>query len=247
MKKFLFFAITLLLVFLMSCAGQPSSTGESSQNFRHIVVWDFKKGLSEDNKVSLFNGMKTDLEKLTGVIDGIVELRVMRDTFNPGLNGEGQLVLDAIFKSQKDYEAYATHPAHLAIAVHVRDNIVDNRRGGNFFQAAPTKHSNRFRHIVIWEYKAGLDEQAKEFQFNRMKKDLEGLIGVIPGLVEMNVVRDHFNTNGNGQVVLVALFTNRENHLGYGPHPEHQKIAGYVVADIVDNSTRRQANFQEQH
>ena len=246
MKKVLAFALVFGVVFAFSCFGQTGSTG-SGETFRHIVIWDFKKGLSEAEKDSLFNGMKRDLEKLPGVINGIIELRVMRDPFNPGLNGEGQIVLDGIYESQKAYEGYAAHPAHLEIAVHVRDNIVDNRRGGNFLEAKAPKHTNKYRHIVIWEFKAGLSEAQKNTQFNRMKKDLEGLVGVIPGLLHMNVVRDHVNVSGNGQVVLIALFNGRDDHMAYNPHPEHQKIAGYVVAEIVDNNTRRQGNFIEKN
>jgi len=265
MKRFPAFALVLVIVLVIGCAGQPhaadpvketvqtvssapAAPAAPTQNFRHIVIWDFKKGLSATEKDTLFTGMKRDLEKLPGVIPGIIELRVMRDPYNPGLNGEGQIVLDAIYESQAAYSVYATHPSHLEIAVHVRDNIVDNRRGGNFLLANPTKHSNKYRHIVIWEYKSGMTDEAKTTQFNRMKKDLEGLVGVIPGLIEMNIVRDHVNLDGNGQVILIAEFGNRDDHMVvYTPHPEHQKIAGYVVADIVDNSTRRQGNFMEQY
>jgi len=247
MKKFSAVALVLVIVLVSGCAGLSGSK-ESSENFRHIVIWDFKKGLSEDEKVSLFGGMKRELEKLEGVIDGVIQLRVMRDPYNPGLNGEGQIVLDAIYRDQAAYQVYANHPEHLRIAAHVRDNIVENRRGGNYVISSPTKHANHYRHIVIWEFKPGMSEDAKKSQFNRMKKDLEGLVGVIPGLIEMNIVRDHVNTDGNGQVILVALFGTRNDHMVvYTPHPEHQKIAGYVVADIVDNATRRQGNFMEMY
>jgi len=219
-------------------------------NFRHIVIWDFKEGLREEEKASLFLNMKTDLEALTGMIEGIIELRVMRDPFNFGVDnkGEGQIVLDAIFENQAAYNVYAAHQDHLDIAAYVVRNIVENRRGTNFLQPGATKHTDKYRHIVVWGFKDGLNEGEKDFQFNRMKKDLEALVGVIPGLLELNVARDHINPgpNGNGQVALVALFASREAHVDvYTPHPEHQKIAAYVVADIVDNATRRQANFFE--
>lgn len=225
--------------------GQLRFVSFNPNSFRHIVVWDFKQGLSEEDKDSLFNKMKEDLENLADSINGITELRVMRDAFNPGLNNEGQIVLDAIFESQEIYAVYAFHPEHLRIAEYVRNDIIENRRVANFFQTDATRHADKYRHIVIWEFQDGLDEKEKNFQFNRMKNDLEALVGVIPGLVELNVFRDPVNLDGNGQVVLIALFNSRADHLLYGPHPEHQRIAAYVVAEIVDNMTRRQANFYE--
>ena len=226
--------------------GQLRYVSFDPHNFRHIVIWDFKQGLSEEEKDSLFNTMKEDLENLAAVLDGIIELRVMRDGFNPGLNGEGQLVLDAVFESQTAYGIYEVNPEHRRIGEYVREDIVENRRVANFLQPEATLHTDKYRHIVLWEFQDELDDNEKDFQFNRMKNDLEALVGVIPGLLEMNVVRDHVNMGGNMQVVLVALFDGREDHLAYGPHPAHQQIAAYVVAEIVDNATRRQANFYEQ-
>jgi len=218
---------------------------KSTLNFRHIVVWDFKGGLSEEEKASFFSSMKEDLENLVYVIPGIIELRVMRDIVNAGLNGEGQIVLDATFESEEAFEVYRVHPAHVAIAIFVVDNVVENRRGINFLESETTGHTNKFRHIVVWEFKDGLNEEEKNSLFNLMKEDLEALVGVIGGLVELNVHRDHYNLGGNGQVVLVALFNSRADWVEYVPHPEHQRIAGYVVRDIVIPESRRGGNFYE--
>ena len=217
---------------------------ETVKNFRHIVIWDFKKGLSDDEKTSFFYTMKLDLENLVHVIPGIIELRVMRDIVNAGLNGEGQIVLDATFESQKAFEVYRDHPAHLEIAAFVVNNIVENRRGVNFLESDTTRHSNKFRHIVVWEFQ-DLNKADKDSLFNQMKEDLEALVGVINGLVELKVFRDHYNLSGNGQVALVALFNSRADWENYVPHPEHQRIAAYVVRDIVIAESRRGGNFYE--
>jgi len=220
------------------------STG-STKNFRHIVIWDFKQGLSEEEKSSLFNTMKEDLENLVSVIPGIIELRVMRDIVNAGINREGQIVLDATFESQEAFEVYRFHPEHLEIAVFVVNYIVENRRGVNFLESETTGHTNKFRHIVIWEFQDGLDEEDKDRLFNKMKEDLEALVGIIDGLIELNVFRDHYNLDGNDQVALIALFDSRADWVNYVPHPEHQRIATYVVRDIVIAQSRRGGNFYE--
>jgi heme-degrading monooxygenase HmoA len=208
-------------------------------------VWDFKKGLSEAEKASLFYTMRVDLENLVGAIPGIIELRVMRDIVNAGINGEGQIVLDATFESQAAFEVYRFHPAHLEIAAYVVSDIVENRRGVNFMESETTGHTKKFRHIVIWEFQDGLNEEDKDRLFNKMKEDLEALVGIIDGLIELSVIRDHYNLDGNGQVALIALFDSRADWENYVPHPEHQRIATYVVRDIVIVGTRRGGNFYE--
>ena len=218
----------------------------TTTNFRHIVIWDFKEGLSTADKDFFFDAMKADLENLAGIIPGIVELRVMRDIVNVGINGEGQIVLDAVFESQDAYEVYRVHPDHLNIAGFVVENVVENRRGVNFLESEPTGHTDKFRHIVIWEFQAHLDEEEKDSLFNLMKEDLEGLVGVIDGLIELNVFKDHYNVVGNGQVALIALYDSMEDwSINYVPHPDHQRIAAYVVNDIVIAGTRRGGNFYE--
>jgi len=218
---------------------------DSTKNFRHIVIWDFKQGLNVEEKDSLFNTMKEDLENLVYIIPGIIELRVMRDIVNAGINGEGQIVLDATFESQEAFEVYWFHPSHLEIAVFVVNYIVENRRGVNFLETETTGHTNKFRHIVVWEFQDGLNEEDKDSLFNIMKEDLEALVGIIDGLTELNVFRDHYNLDGNGQVALIALFDSRTDWENYVPHPEHQRIAAYVVRDIVIALSRRGGNFYE--
>lgn len=217
----------------------------SAKNFRHIIVWDFKQSLSNEEKDSLFIAMKERSYNLVDIIPGIIELRLMRDTVNAGLNGAGQIVLDATFESQEAYEVFNSHPAHIELAVFAVSNVVENMRIVNFLEAETTGHTNKFRHIVIWEFQDGLNEEAKDRLFNKMKEDLEALVGIIPGLVELKVFRDHYNLHGNGQVALVALFDSKADWENYVPHPEHQRIAAYVVSDIVNAASRRGGNFYE--
>ena len=133
MKKFI--AAVMLGILFMFTACVFAEAAEPAQKFRHIVVWDFKKGLSEEKKDALFNKMKADLENLVNVIDGIIELRVVRDVLNPGLNGEGQLVLNSLFKSKEVYaDDYAPNPKHLEIAAYVVADIVENRRSADYFE-----------------------------------------------------------------------------------------------------------------
>ena len=132
MKKCI--AVVIVGILFMAITPVFAEAAEPQQRFRHIVVWDFKQGLSEEEKVTLFDRMKGDLEALVTVIDGIVELRVERDTINPGLNGEGQIVLLGLFESREAHAAYVPHPRHVEIAAYVVADIVENRRAANFYE-----------------------------------------------------------------------------------------------------------------
>ena len=133
MKKYIAGIIVGILFMLITPAFAEAA--EPSQKFRHIVVWDFKQGLSEAEKDTLFNKMKEDLENYVKTIDGVIELRVVRDVLNPGINGEGQLVLNSLFESKEAYtDVYAPHPRHLEIAAYVVADIVENRRSADFYE-----------------------------------------------------------------------------------------------------------------
>ena len=133
MKKYIAAIVVGVLFVLITPVFAEAA--EPSQKFRHIVVWDFKQGLNEEEKGALFNKMKEDLENLTNVIDGIVELHVVRDVLNPGINGEGQLVLNSLFESKEAYtDGYAPHPKHLEIAAYVVADIVENRRAADYYE-----------------------------------------------------------------------------------------------------------------
>ena len=215
----------------------------AAQSFRHIVIFDFKEGLSDEEKDTLFNKMKTDLEGLPNVIDGITEMNVVKDSRNPGINEEGQLVINSLFESEEAYMAYASNPTHLEIAAYIGSDIVQNRRAGDYLEPEITKLANKFRHIVIFDFKDGLNATEKTTLFNKMKTDLEALVGVIPGLLQMDVERDQYNTDGNGQIVINSLFEDEAAYEVYANDPRHLEVAAYIASDIVQN--RRAADFND--
>ena len=90
------------------------------------------------------------------------------------------------------------------------------------------------RHVIIWNLKdefAG-DEKAKIVA--EIKEGLEGLKGVVPGLVEIKV-----NTTGlpssNSDLMLDSLFENEDALKGYAVHPAHVAVADGKVRPFVKN------------
>ena len=90
------------------------------------------------------------------------------------------------------------------------------------------------RHVIVWTLKEEFvgDEKAKIIA--EIKEGLEGLKGVVPGLVEIKV-----NTIGlassNSDLMLDSLFENEDALKGYSVHPAHVAVAEGKVRPFVKN------------
>ena len=79
---------------------------------RHIILWTLKE-MPEAEKARVKAEIKAGLEGLTGQIPGLVSIRVETRRL-PSSNAD--LMLDSSFESPAALAAYATHPAHVAVA-----------------------------------------------------------------------------------------------------------------------------------
>ncbi len=84
------------------------------------------------------------------------------------------------------------------------------------------------KHIILWK----LDEKLSEEQMAKVREDakreLEGLVGKIPGLISMNITISFLETS-NADMMLDSTFESAEALRGYSSHPEHVKVAdGFV-------------------
>ncbi len=77
------------------------------------------------------------------------------------------------------------------------------------------------RHIVMWKFKSGAGEQAKEF----MSK-LSALYGVIPQIKAQQIGVDCSGSGQNYSAVLVSDFDSLEDLETYKQDPRHQAVAG---------------------
>ena len=77
-------------------------------------------------------------------------------------------------------------------------------------------------HMVFWKLK---DEQKAE-NAQHIKKNLEALVGVVPGLLEMRV---GLNINGGEyDLALCSRFESLEALHGYETHPAHLRVREFV-------------------
>ncbi len=80
---------------------------------KHVILWKLKEEYSTEEKTAIKAGIKEGLEGLLGQIPGLLEIRV----YTEGLaSSNADLMLDSSFESEAALKAYATHPAHVAVA-----------------------------------------------------------------------------------------------------------------------------------
>lgn len=81
--------------------------------FTHIVCWNFKDEVKEEEKAALKADMKKNLESLAGRVPGLVSARFIADPL-PGSNRDMGLM--TIHEKEEDIAAYGKHPEHVAVA-----------------------------------------------------------------------------------------------------------------------------------
>jgi hypothetical protein len=84
------------------------------------------------------------------------------------------------------------------------------------------------KHVILWKLKDGFTDQETADIKAGIKAGLEGLKGVIPGLVAITV-----NHNGlassNADVMLDSTFESVEALKNYAVHPAHVEVADTKV------------------
>lgn len=97
-------------------------------------------------------------------------------------------------------------------------------------------------HIVMWKFKEEIREQDKPELKRAMKENLEGLVGVVPGLAEARFIEFPISSSTH-DMALVTRLESEEALKGYGTHPEHVKVADTYVRPYVHN--RSCLDYQE--
>jgi hypothetical protein len=79
------------------------------------------------------------------------------------------------------------------------------------------------KHIVMWNLAGDTPEQNRQACFY-LKELFEGLAGLIPGLLKIEVGVDISKIDYACDVVLYTEFDSVESLAGYAAHPEHLKV-----------------------
>lgn len=97
------------------------------------------------------------------------------------------------------------------------------------------------KHIILWQLKDELEGARKDEVKNGIKEGLEGLQGVIPGLLDIKVYTDGLPSS-NADVMLDSSFENEEALKAYAIHPAHVKVADENVRPFT--KTRSCLDFE---
>lgn len=95
------------------------------------------------------------------------------------------------------------------------------------------------KHIILWKLK---DEDNTDEVKGRIKSSLEGLMGKIPGLLEIEVQTECLPSS-NADVMLYSVFESAEALKGYAVHPAHVEVADTFVRPFT--ATRSCIDFEK--
>ena len=94
------------------------------------------------------------------------------------------------------------------------------------------------KHIILWKLK---DEHNNDEVKKGIKEGLEGLLGIIPGLVEIKVQTEKLDSS-SVDVMLYSVFESADALKGYSVHPEHVRVADTKVRPFT--ATRACIDFE---
>ncbi len=88
------------------------------------------------------------------------------------------------------------------------------------------------RHIIVWTLKDTFSEEEKVQVKQGIKEGLEGLLGKIPGLLEIHVYTDGL-ASSTADLMLDSCFTDEAAYKSYKTHPAHVAAADSKVRPNV--------------
>jgi hypothetical protein len=85
------------------------------------------------------------------------------------------------------------------------------------------------KHIILWTLNPALTEEEKNKVKADIKAGLEGLVGKVPGLLDVKVHVDGRLSSSNADVMLDSTLESAEALKAYATHPEHLAVANGKV------------------
>ncbi len=88
------------------------------------------------------------------------------------------------------------------------------------------------KHIILWQLNDGFSKEEETKVKAEIKSNLEGLLGKVPGLLEIHVRTEGLESS-NAEIMLDSTFEDEAALQGYAVHPEHVKVADGNVRPYV--------------
>ncbi len=89
------------------------------------------------------------------------------------------------------------------------------------------------KHIILWTLKQEFNNDKIK---SEMKSSLEGLVGVVPGLLKLEIETKPLPTS-NADVMLYSELESAEALKGYAVHPAHVEVADTKVRPFTETRT----------
>ena len=97
------------------------------------------------------------------------------------------------------------------------------------------------KHVILWQLKDELTADEKKVIKAEMKEALEGLVGKVPGLLEVKVQIEGL-ASSNAEVMLDTTLIDEAALKGYAVHPAHVAVADGKVRPFT--KTRMCLDFE---
>ena len=81
------------------------------------------------------------------------------------------------------------------------------------------------KHIILWTLNPSLSEEEKRVVKSGIKSGLEGLVGKVPGLLDVKVHINGRLASSNADVMLDSTLESEAALKAYATHPEHVAVA----------------------
>ena len=88
------------------------------------------------------------------------------------------------------------------------------------------------KHIILWTLNPELSEEEKATVKAGIKAGLEGLLGKVPGLLDIKVHIDGRLASSNADVMLDSTLESPEALKGYAVHPDHVAVVQRSCLDF---------------
>lgn len=85
------------------------------------------------------------------------------------------------------------------------------------------------KHIILWKLREEIVGAEREQVLAGIKAGLEGLVGKVPGLLEVHVQTAGRIDTSNADVMLDCTLTDEAALRGYAVHPAHVEVASTKV------------------
>ena len=84
------------------------------------------------------------------------------------------------------------------------------------------------KHIILWQLRDELSDVEKATVKKEIKEGLEGLVGKVPGLIDVHVQTTHLYSS-NCDLMLNCTLRDEAALKGYAVHPDHLAVANGKV------------------